>query len=134
MGLGKVWAYFWAKDEMLDRSVMSKTKLEAFWGPWPDTKSSSRSLRRPTAVTWIFSATSLFERPSPMPEVAPMTSACLYGKFILIALSKNLFASITKMQQSKRARRHCEDKNECDVILRNFTAEHSFYISFSIHI
>lgn len=79
-----MYLYFSAKAGMESKSAMSKTRLEALSEPCVDTKESSRSLRRPTAVTLIPWLMRWSAMAAPMPEVAPIRRTCLYGKDIVV--------------------------------------------------
>lgn len=72
--------YLAANQGISSRLLMSNWTALDCVSPWFRTNSSRRSLRRPTTVTWAPDWTSRAASAWPMPDVAPTTKKCLYGK------------------------------------------------------
>lgn len=76
-------SYSAANAGIRSRSPISKATPRALCSPCSRTKSSSRSARRPTTVTFAPPWTRRAAMARPMPAVAPTTRTCLYGKDIV---------------------------------------------------
>jgi hypothetical protein len=99
----EVYGYSFTKPGMLWRSPISRLAEAAFSLPCSLTNVSRRSCRRPTAITFEPSLTSRLAMACPIPDVAPITSTCLYnGADIFKMCFRGLINCFGRLEDSEK--------------------------------